>query len=154
MQYRHLKWLEYLSWLLGKSILRFSRRSKNQTVKLSQKKLQRQNTTINLSWLHIQSVYTSLFILLYEQGRVNIFSLFCFLEIDIREQKKHEKRIQTSVDNTFFWFDLRNIILLLRWISYYPLCIQFPLSEICSNVCNFPLLLALWISNHVFERKP
>ena len=37
---------------------------------------------------------------LYEQGRVNIFSMFCFLETDIREQKKYEKRIQTSVDNT------------------------------------------------------
>ena len=26
--------------------------------------------------------------------------MFCFLETDIREQKKYEKRIQTSVDNT------------------------------------------------------
>ena len=37
---------------------------------------------------------------LCEQGRVNIFSMFCFLETNIREQKKYEKRIQTSVDNT------------------------------------------------------
>ena len=26
--------------------------------------------------------------------------MFCFLETDIREQKKYEKRIQTSVDKT------------------------------------------------------
>ena len=26
--------------------------------------------------------------------------MFCFLETDIREQKKYEKRIQTSADNT------------------------------------------------------
>ena len=26
--------------------------------------------------------------------------MFCFLKTDIREQKKYEKRIQTSVDNT------------------------------------------------------
>ena len=26
--------------------------------------------------------------------------MFCFLETNIREQKKYEKRIQTSVDNT------------------------------------------------------
>ena len=31
---------------------------------------------------------------------VNIVSMFRFLETDIREQKKYEKRIQTSVDNT------------------------------------------------------
>ena len=36
---------------------------------------------------------------LCEQGRVNIISMFCFLETNIREQKKYEKRIQTSVDN-------------------------------------------------------
>ena len=26
--------------------------------------------------------------------------MFCFIETDIREQNKYEKRIQTSVDNT------------------------------------------------------
>ena len=26
--------------------------------------------------------------------------MFCFLETDVREQKKYEKRIQTSMDNT------------------------------------------------------
>ena len=26
--------------------------------------------------------------------------MFCLLETDVREQKKYEKRIQTSVDNT------------------------------------------------------
>ena len=30
---------------------------------------------------------------------VSIVSVFCFLETDIREPQKHEKRIQTSVDN-------------------------------------------------------
>ena len=37
---------------------------------------------------------------LYEQGRVNVVSMFRFLETDVREQKKYEKRIQTYVDNT------------------------------------------------------
>ena len=32
--------------------------------------------------------------------RLNIVSMFCLLETDIREQKKYEKRIQASVDNT------------------------------------------------------
>ena len=32
---------------------------------------------------------------MYEKGRVNIFSMFRFLETDIREQK-----MRTSVDNT------------------------------------------------------
>ena len=36
----------------------------------------------------------------YEYGKVNIVSLFHFLETDIREQKKYEMRTQTSVDNT------------------------------------------------------
>ena len=31
---------------------------------------------------------------------VNIVSIFHFLETDMREQKKYETRIQTSVDNT------------------------------------------------------
>ena len=37
---------------------------------------------------------------LYEQGRVKIFSMFWFLETNIREQKKYEKRLQPSLDNT------------------------------------------------------
>ena len=32
-------------------------------------------------------------------GKDNIFSMFCSLETDIREQKNYEKRIQISVDN-------------------------------------------------------
>ena len=31
---------------------------------------------------------------------LTFFSMFCFLETDIREQTKSEQRIQTSVDNT------------------------------------------------------
>ena len=31
---------------------------------------------------------------------VNIVSMFRFLETDVREQRKYEKRIQTFVDNT------------------------------------------------------
>ena len=37
---------------------------------------------------------------MYEWGRVNIVSMFRFLQTDIREQKKYEKGIKTSVDNT------------------------------------------------------
>ena len=83
------------------------RRSKNQTIKSSQKKLQ--NTTINLTnyifRVHTLIILASFFIhfvveLLTIEWRVNIVSMFFFLESDIREQKKYEKRIQTSVDNT------------------------------------------------------
>ena len=31
---------------------------------------------------------------------VNIVSMFCFLETDIKEQQKYKKRVQTSVNNT------------------------------------------------------
>ena len=37
---------------------------------------------------------------MYEEGRVNIVSVFRFLETDTREEKKYEKIIQTSADNT------------------------------------------------------
>ena len=37
---------------------------------------------------------------MYEKGKVNIVSMFHFLETDIREQKNHEMRTLTSVDNT------------------------------------------------------
>ena len=37
---------------------------------------------------------------LAKPGKTNIASMFHFLETDIREQKKHELRTQTSVDNT------------------------------------------------------
>ena len=33
------------------------------------------------------------------EGKVNIISMFDFLETEIREQKKYEMRTQTSVDN-------------------------------------------------------
>ena len=33
-------------------------------------------------------------------GKDIIFSMFCFLETNIREQRKYEERIETSVDNT------------------------------------------------------
>ena len=37
---------------------------------------------------------------MFEKGRVNIVSLFGFLETDIRERQKYKKGIQSSVDNT------------------------------------------------------
>ena len=37
---------------------------------------------------------------MYEQGKVNIVSMFHFLEADIREQKKYEMRTQIYVDKT------------------------------------------------------
>ena len=38
---------------------------------------------------------------MHEQGKVNIVSMFHFLETDIREQKKYKMRTQISVvDNT------------------------------------------------------
>ena len=36
---------------------------------------------------------------LYEYGKVNIASMFHFLETDIREQKMYKMRTQASVDN-------------------------------------------------------
>ena len=86
------------------------RRCKNQTTKLSQRKLQ--NTTINLpSYLfrvHTLIALASFFIhfvvvvnfwQLYEYGKVNIVSMFQFIETDLREKKKYEMRTETSVDN-------------------------------------------------------
>ena len=35
----------------------------------------------------------------FEYGRISILPAFCFLENDIRERQKYEKRIQTFVDN-------------------------------------------------------
>ena len=35
----------------------------------------------------------------FEYERISILSAFCFLENDIRERQKYEKRIQTFVDN-------------------------------------------------------
>ena len=95
--------------LLDWSILRFLRKCKNQTARSSQKKLQ--NTTINLpSYIfrvHTLTLLAPFFIYFVVEllpivwiERVNIVSMFRFLETDIREQKKYEKRIQTSVDNT------------------------------------------------------
>ena len=102
--------------LLGKcfirlkhTVLRFSRRFKNQTTKLSQKKLQ--NTTINFP-KYIFGAYTPIlpgfffhsFCCRTFANCMNreglTFSMFHFLETGIKEQKKYEKRIQTAVDNS------------------------------------------------------
>ena len=40
------------------------------------------------------------FFYLRKWARVSILSLSSFLETDIREQEKYEKRIQTSAENT------------------------------------------------------
>ena len=80
----------------------------NQMTKWFLKKLQ--NTIINLP-SYIFRVRTLIllgyflfilfldFLQLYEWGRVNIVSMFRFLETGIREQKRYQKRIQASVDN-------------------------------------------------------
>ena len=88
-------------------MLRFSRSCKNQTKKSSHEK--HLNVTVNFpcyisilwySWLLFLFILLLNLCQLYESGRVNIVSMFRFLETDIREQKRYEKRIQTSVDNT------------------------------------------------------
>ena len=75
--------------------------------KLPQNKLQ--NMTIDLPRyifrVHTLMLLASFFIhfvveLLPVVYRVNIVSMFHFLKTDIREQKKYEMKIQTSVDNT------------------------------------------------------
>ena len=56
---------------------------------------------ILLSSFFIRFVVVVNFCELYEKGKVNIVSMFHFLETDIREQKKYEMRTQISVvDNT------------------------------------------------------
>ena len=52
------------------------------------------------SWLLFSFILLLNFCRLYEQGRVIIVSLSRFIETDIREQTKYEKRIETPVDNT------------------------------------------------------
>ena len=101
-------------WSLEKRFIRLkhiniSTQCKKQTAKWSRKKLL--NMTINLpSYIfrvHTMILLGSFFIHFVVEllpivwiGRVNIVSMFRFSETDIREQKKYEKRIQTSVDNT------------------------------------------------------
>ena len=101
-------------WSLGKRFIRLkhikiSTQCKKQTAKWSRKRLL--NMTIHLpSYMfrvHTLILLGSFFIHFIVEllpivwiGRVNIVSLFCFSETDIREQKNYEKRIQTSVDNT------------------------------------------------------
>ena len=58
----------------------------------------RVHTLILLASFFIHSVVELL--PMYELRRVNIVSMFRFLETDIREQKKYEKRVERSVDNT------------------------------------------------------
>ena len=58
----------------------------------------RVHTLILLASFFIHSVVELL--PMYELRRDNIVSMFCFLETDIREQKKYEKRVERSVDNT------------------------------------------------------
>ena len=101
-------------WSLEKRFIRLkhikiSTQCKKQTAKWSRKKLL--NMTIILpSYIfrvHTMILLGSFFIHFVVEllpivgiGRVNIVSMFRFSETDIREQKKYEKRIQTSVDNT------------------------------------------------------
>ena len=86
-------------------------RRKNQKTKFSQKKLL-QNTTISLASyifrIHILILLSPFFIhfvvvnfcQLHEQGKINIVSMFHFLDTDIREQKNYEIKTKTYVDNT------------------------------------------------------
>ena len=52
------------------------------------------------SWLLFHSFCWNFANCMNREGRLNIVSMFSFLETDTREQKKYEKRIQSSVDNT------------------------------------------------------
>ena len=91
------KWLGYLLWLLGKHFIRlqyiriFKTLQKSDS-KIISNKLQYRN--INLL-RYIFSIHTHI---LYPW--VSILSISCFLETDVREQQKYEKRIQKYVDNT------------------------------------------------------
>ena len=95
-------------------ILRSLRRCKNQTVKSSQNKLQ--NKTINLL-SYIFSTHTHI---LYPW--VSILSISHFLETNIREQQKYEKRTQKYVDNTVnglrheikFEIRVKNMIIIIQ----------------------------------------
>ena len=82
--------------VVGEKILyqttRFLRRCKNQVVKLSQSKLQ--NKTINF----LSYIFSTHAHILYPW--VSILSISCFLETDIKEQQKYEKRTKKYKDNT------------------------------------------------------
>ena len=82
------------------------------------------------SWLLFSFILLLNFCQLYEQGKVNIVSMFRFLEIDIREQKKYEVRTQRSVDMksslkivwktkiTFLWSDALLFFLEQKYILF------------------------------------
>ena len=99
---------------------------KNQAVKLSQNKLQ--NKTTNLL-SYIFSAHTHI---LYPW--VSILSISLFLETDIREQRKYEKRTQKYVDNTVndmrheikFKICVKSIIIIIQLTQHF----FFPESDI------------------------
>ena len=105
------------------------RRCKNQMVKSSQNKLQ--NKTINL----LSYIFSALAHILYPW--VSILSISCFLETDIREQQKYEKRTQKYVDNTAyglrheikFEICVKNIIIIIQLPWHF-----FLLRQILKNV--------------------
>ena len=108
--------------VVGKTLGRFSRRYKNQTVKSSQNRLQ--NKTINFL-SYIFSAHTHI---LYPW--FSILSIFRFLETDRREQQKYEKRTQKYVDNTVnglrheikFEIYVKNIIIIIIQLPRHFFC--------------------------------
>ena len=50
--------------------------------------------------IHTMIILLLNFCQLYEQGRINIVSVFCFLETDIREQKSMERKYRHPWINT------------------------------------------------------
>ena len=61
---------------------------------------------------------------LHEQEKVNIVSMFHFLETDIREQIKYEMRTETSVDNNDLRYEIKfsQSTHLLMFLSLEALC--------------------------------
>ena len=95
---------EYLLWSLGKRFSRLKHIKIFKEVQKPNKKTVSMNTTINLpdyifrvSFFHSFCCWTFANCM-NREGLT--FSMFFFLELNIREQKKYEKRMQTSVDNT------------------------------------------------------
>ena len=80
---------------------------------------------------------------LYEKGKVNIVSMFHFLETDIREQKMYEMRTQTSLDNA---------VDDLRYEIKFENCVKDKNSFLLSEILLFFLEQKYYSSRHIFLR--
>ena len=82
--------------------------------------------------------------------------MFCFLETDIKEQKKYEKRMQTSVDNTvndlLYEIMFENIRDVRNIAFFFQTKIYFILGDIFFKVPK-NLILGIFLLRQILNNK-